>query len=347
MNRRDYPDLDPEILGMQWTAGDLVLVGSTSWGGRSQYLLGNCIIKGTGDDIHVAYFQTGGDATAVSRRLLRMQAGTKASEDEKVSINDIKDLPVYIDDTPHPTIDYIVSRIFHLVGQKSVLMVIIDHLQDIDGSVFNEDNREHEMNSVLRILKALAESLSIIIVVASDLSSHVSKEHRQPTLRDILDVSEAEEHCDQIILLHPVSLLSRNFKIILPLGYRCNDRQHGEQVINAVLDDEHDYFKKATAPFKEETDTASDSPMLEWYPGEAEGEWLFEFLDSDGMGWTLILDPRSEEDSDYYQISVQSWAGEETVFPRYDGINDIDHLKAIALEIAREHFPEVEIPEKK
>lgn len=347
MNRRDYPDLGPEILGLQWTAGDLVLVGSTPWGGRSQYLLGNCIAQGTADSTPVAYFLPNGNAASLRNCLLRMRAGAKAWEQETVSVKDIKDLPLYVDDTPHPTIEYIVSRIFHLVGQKSTLMVVIDHLQDIDCSVFNEKNREHEMNSALRILKAISDSLNIIIIVASDLSTYVSKEHRQPTLRDILDVSEAEEHCDQIILLHPVNLLSKHFKMILPLGYRLYDGQYGELVINTVLDEEHGYFKKATGPFKDDNDSAQDSPMYEWYPGEVEDEWLFEFMDSDGMGWTLILGPRSEGDSDYCQISVQSWAGEEIVFPRYDGITDVDHMKAIALEIAREHFPEVEIPEKK
>ena len=47
MSKKKYNDYRPEIVGMEWTPGNLILVASRSWGGKSQYVLGNCIVAGT------------------------------------------------------------------------------------------------------------------------------------------------------------------------------------------------------------------------------------------------------------------------------------------------------------
>ena len=47
MSKREYNDYRPEIIGMDWEPGNLILVASHSYGGKSQYVLGNCIVAGT------------------------------------------------------------------------------------------------------------------------------------------------------------------------------------------------------------------------------------------------------------------------------------------------------------
>ena len=56
MSKRVFNNYSPEIVGLDWTPGNLILVASRSWGGKSQYVLGNCIVAGTKEEIPVAYF---------------------------------------------------------------------------------------------------------------------------------------------------------------------------------------------------------------------------------------------------------------------------------------------------
>ena len=334
----------PEILGMGWIPGNLILVGSLSWGGRLEYVLGNCIVGGTKDEIPAALFAPKGKRQYFMERLLRMQLGKEVFDKGRFSAKDLKYYPLYIDDTPQLTIPYLVGQIFRLVEQQGVQMVIINRLQDIDGSVLEEWSREGELNSTLRLLKALAESLSILIIVTSKLSRRLIKENRPPTVNDILDVTEAEEHCDQVILIHPLDPFVGKAKMILPLGHPYYKGAYGEQVLNVSLDEDKQYFKKATALFEEEGDLPRETPVYQWYRGASDGEWDFEFLDSGGMGWTLVLEPLSG-DNGRYRISAHSWAGDEIMLDDPGPYNDIDLARVYALDRARRFFPDVEIPE--
>ena len=346
MSKRKFIDYQPEILGMSWTPGNLILVGSRSWGGRIEYVLGNCIVYGTGEFIPVGLFAPEGNRFRIMKMLMRMQLGSTVFDDGQFSAKDLKEYPLYIDDTNSLTIPYLVGQIFRLVEEKDVRMIVINRLQDIDCGIMDEGSREGEMDATLRLLKALAESLSIIIIVTSKLSRHYVKNGGLPTVRDILDVTEAEAHCDQIILLHPFDPFMEKAKMILPLGYPYNLGNNDELVLNVSLDRDKRYFKKAEALFEEEDDSFEETPMYQWHPGNSEGEWNFEFINAEGMGWTIMLEPMVEDEDHYYQISIENWASEEELLDDYVDLDDIELIKAVALEKARKRFPEVEIPDK-
>lgn len=336
----------PEILGMDWWSGSLILVGAGPLEHKSLYVLGNIIVHGTKEEIPVALFAPRGNRYRIMRSLMRMQVGGKVFDFGQFSSNDFKDFPVYIDDSSHLTIASLVSQIFRLVEDKGVQAVIIDHLQDIDGSLLDKRTKEKELNAVLRLLKAMAESLEIVIVITAELSEYAHKEHRLPMIRDILDVSEAEEHCDQIILLKSLWFPhSEKYKMILPLGLPCQNKKDG-LVLNVILDTDKHYFKKATVPFEEEDCGYEDTPLYQWYPGNCKGDWNFEFLDSEGFAWLLTVEQHIDENDTYYQIAAHGRPDEEIVLDEIIDIDDIELIKAIALEKARERFPEVDIPDK-
>lgn len=119
-------DFRPEILGMRWTPGDLILVGSCSYAWKTQYVLGNAIVNGTGEDIPVAIFSPRGESQNIMRTLMKMQLGDECFDNGQFSAKDLVDYPVYIDDTFHLTIAYLVERIFHFVEDKGIGMVVID-----------------------------------------------------------------------------------------------------------------------------------------------------------------------------------------------------------------------------
>ena len=208
MIKRVFNDYHPEIIGLDWAPGNLILVASRSWGGKNQYVLGNCIVAGTKEEIPVAYFLPDGDSLRVAKALVRMQVGPQAFDSGQIKTETLKEFPLYFDDTPSMTIAYIVDRLFHLAETKGIGMAVIDGLQDINTTRLDGGTRERELNSVLRLLKVMAEALGIVIIVNSSLSDYGCHQQEQPSARDILDVTEAKTICDQIILLHRVSIMS-------------------------------------------------------------------------------------------------------------------------------------------
>ena len=127
-------------------------------------------------------------------------------------------------------------------------MVIVHPLHSIDGSIFDNQSKEVEMNGILRVLKALAVSLKIMIVVSTKLSERCLGKDSLPTTDDILYVTEAEEHSDQIILIHHVKILENGvqcYKFVFPVT-QYEGTYSGGLVINAITDNAGYCFKKAT-----------------------------------------------------------------------------------------------------
>ena len=345
MNKKEYNDYRPEIIGMEWTPGNLILVASRSWGGKNQYVLGNCIVAGTKGEIPVAYFLPDGDSLLVAKALVRLQVGPQAFDSGQIKTEMLKEFPLFLDDTPSMTIAHIVSRLFFLAETKNIKMAIIDGLQDINTSQLDGGTRERELNSVLRLLKAMAEALGIVIIVKSSLSDYCFNKKEQPTVRDILDVTEATKICDQIILLHLVNIMSDFYKMILPFGHPFFKDDGREMVLNLVIDKETGYFKKAESLYKDDDSQGIETPMYVWYRDTKYDDWYFEFLDSEGIGWRITITPRADSDDNVYDIDADSWAGDHINIALEEPGDDMKKLKAFALREARRRFPAVDIPD--
>ena len=229
---------EPEILGITWIPGELILVGARPECGKSRYVLGNCIVAGTKGLIPVAYFVPNGSTYKISKTMMEMIVGGSAGNNEKDLPNNMPEYPLYIDCSPHLTIEYLVERIFHMVKEHGVKMVAIDTLQDVDGGVFSANTREKEMTFILRILKNLAEALDLVVIVTSQLSENVQWSNQTPQIKDILYVPFAENLCDQIVLIKSMAVLEDAYQLVLPKGFTIFDGEYGEMIINTVLDKE-------------------------------------------------------------------------------------------------------------
>lgn len=336
---------EPEILGVSWIPGELILVGAHE-SMRFQYVLGNCIVAGTKGLIPVAYFVPGGSTYRISKTMMGMIVGESVGDIEKDLLND-EPYPLYIDCSPHLTVEYLVERIFHMVKEHGVEMVVIDTLQDVDGSVFSARTKENEMTFILRILKNLADALNLVLIVTSQLSENVQWANETPQSKDILYVPFAEDLCNQIILIKSVcGVLEEAYQLILPKGFSFFDGEYGEMIINTVLDEEKGYFKKADKLFSNDVRTCHEDPMYNWYLSEADNIWEFGFLDASGMGCYLKLSPRAQADYNEYDISIDCLDGSHISIALSKPCDNMDKLKAFALREARRRFPEVEIPEK-
>ena len=74
---------------------------------------------------------------------------------------EIKNLPIFIDDSPDLTIQNIRSRLKTMASSYDIALVIVDYLQLVKGPKNKEYNRQQEVSYISRTLKAIARDPDI------------------------------------------------------------------------------------------------------------------------------------------------------------------------------------------
>ena len=113
------------------------------------------------------------------------------------------DAPIYIDDTPSPTIMQIKAITRRMKSEHKIKMLVVDYLQLIKPSNSNS-SMIHQVTEISRVLKALARELDIPVIALSQLSRAVEQRQSQlPRLSDLRESGSLEQDADIVILLSP------------------------------------------------------------------------------------------------------------------------------------------------
>lgn len=136
----------------------------------------------------------------------RLRSG-QISENEwgivATAISNLSDLPIFIDDTPNPSVNELRSKARRLQSEKggSLGLVMIDYLQLMEGS--GSDNRVQELSRITRALKGLARELSVPVIALSQLSRGVeARTNKRPMLSDLRESGSIEQDADLVINLY-------------------------------------------------------------------------------------------------------------------------------------------------
>jgi len=114
-------------------------------------------------------------------------------------------IPLYIDDTPAPTIAALRTRARRLQRQRGLDLVIVDYLQLLRGSGEGTagENRVQEISEITRGLKALAKELNLPVLALSQLSRAVeSREDKRPMLSDLRESGSIEQDADVVMFIY-------------------------------------------------------------------------------------------------------------------------------------------------
>ena len=116
----------------------------------------------------------------------------------------LKNLSLFIDDSPALTISSIRTRSRRLKRKFGLDLIIIDYLQLINGESRNSnDNRVKEISDITRGLKAIAKELNIPVVALSQLSRKVEeREEKRPQLADLRESGSIEQDADLVVFLY-------------------------------------------------------------------------------------------------------------------------------------------------
>ena len=195
-----------------WQNSDLIIVAARPGAGKSSFAIS--MAKNIIDfDIPVGVFSLEMSALQLVQRLIsscsdidsnRFKRGNISAGDLIQIDNGIKQLidkKLYIDDTASISLMELRAKARRLKEQFGVKLIIIDYLQLMVGN--QKGNREQEVGSITRGLKALAKDLDMPIIAIAQLSREVEKRtNKRPILSDIRESGAAEADADIVTFIY-------------------------------------------------------------------------------------------------------------------------------------------------
>ncbi|MEO6809568.1 MAG: replicative DNA helicase [Isosphaeraceae bacterium] len=116
--------------------------------------------------------------------------------------DELRQSPMYIDDTPTRTMLQITANARRLKLRKELSMVVVDYIQLVDAEE-SRDSRQEQIAKISRRLKTLARDLSVPVVALSQLNRAVeNREDRRPRMADLRESGAIEQDADMVLLLH-------------------------------------------------------------------------------------------------------------------------------------------------
>ncbi len=208
-----FVDLDNLIVGL--LKNELLILAARPSMGKTAFALNLTLNAAEKYNVPVAFFSLEMDAMQLVERLLssltfinlkNLRSGHVSKEDRaKLAIKGevLKELPIYIDDTPGQSILEIRSKARRIVNEKNVGLIIIDYLQLIH-SHYKTENRQLEISMISRSLKEMAKELSVPILALAQLSRAVEQRggRKKPLLSDLRESGSIEQDADVVLFLY-------------------------------------------------------------------------------------------------------------------------------------------------
>jgi replicative DNA helicase len=119
------------------------------------------------------------------------------------TVRAIGDAPLYIDDSPNPTLLEVASKSRRLKAERGLSLIVLDYLQLMQAGGRYE-NRNLEIAAISRGLKQLSKELEIPVIALSQLSRQTERrgsDHR-PQLSDLRESGSIEQDADMVAFIY-------------------------------------------------------------------------------------------------------------------------------------------------
>lgn len=208
-------DLDRNTGG--WQKSDLIIVAARPAMGKTAFTLALARNAAVDHKKGVAIFSLEMSSVQLVQRLMSMETQIPSDKIRKGNleqyeyqiltskIDNLKNAPIFIDDTPAINVFELRSKCRRLKQQHDIQLVVIDYLQLMSGSIDGKGgNREQEISQISRALKGLAKELQIPVIALSQLSRAVETRggDKKPILSDLRESGAIEQDADIVIFLY-------------------------------------------------------------------------------------------------------------------------------------------------
>ncbi len=118
------------------------------------------------------------------------------------SLGQLSEAPIFIDDTPSPTILQMRSMARRLQSEHGLSLIIVDYLQLIQPKN-NAESMVQQVTEFSRGLKTMARELNVPVLALSQLSRDVDKrENKRPRLSDLRESGAIEQDADVVMFIY-------------------------------------------------------------------------------------------------------------------------------------------------
>ena len=200
-----------------WQPSDLVIIAARPGMGKTALTLSMARNIAVGNNIPVAFFSLEMSAVQLITRLISSETGLSSEklrtgnlethewEQLNVKVKDLEKAPLFIDDTPSLSIFDLRAKARRLSSQHGIKLIVVDYLQLMTaGSSVKGGNREQEISTISRNLKALAKELNIPVIALSQLSRAVETRggSKRPLLSDLRESGAIEQDADIVSFIY-------------------------------------------------------------------------------------------------------------------------------------------------
>lgn len=199
-----------------WQKSDMVIIAARPSMGKTAFALSMARNIAVEHERPVAIFSLEMSSLQLVNRLIvsetelsvhKIRNGKLTDEEWKhleTKIKTLLDAPIYIDDTPAISLFEFRSKCRRLKMQYNVELIIVDYLQLMSSPTDSRGNREQEVSTISRTLKAVAKELDVPIIALSQLNRSVELRSgsKRPQLSDLRESGAIEQDADMVIFIH-------------------------------------------------------------------------------------------------------------------------------------------------
>jgi len=200
-----------------WQPSDLIIIAARPGMGKTALTLSMARNIAVEHNVPVAFFSCEMSSVQLITRLISSETGLSSEklrtgnlekhewEQLNVKVKGLEKAPLFIDDTPSLSIFDLRAKARRLASQHGVKIIMIDYLQLMTaGGGKNTGNREQEISTISRNLKALAKELNVPVIALSQLSRAVETRggSKRPLLSDLRESGAIEQDADIVSFIY-------------------------------------------------------------------------------------------------------------------------------------------------
>jgi replicative DNA helicase len=208
-----YANLDNETAGLQ--PSELIILAARPSMGKTALALNIAENVALRQREPVAIFSLEMSKESLLLRLLSSQARVDAhkfrtghlnrNDWSKVtaSLAELGEAPIWIDDSASSTVLEMGAKARRLKRDRGLSLVVVDYIQLVVPTLNRRSsNRQEEVSSISRALKALAKELKVPVLVLSQLTRAPEREERKPQLADLRESGAIEQDADVVLFIN-------------------------------------------------------------------------------------------------------------------------------------------------
>ena len=201
-----------------WQPSDLIIIAARPGMGKTAFVLSMARNIAIDFGHPVALFSLEMSSVQLITRLISSETGLSSEklrtgklekhewEQLSVKVKNLEKAPLFIDDSPSLSIFDLRAKARRLASQHGIKIIIVDYLQlmTAGGNGKGGGNREQEISTISRNLKALAKELAIPVIALSQLSRAVETRgsSKRPLLSDLRESGAIEQDADIVSFIY-------------------------------------------------------------------------------------------------------------------------------------------------